>query len=191
MDAGVVNPLLGRPLIHRDGKYDPFRHYGLNAGPTHEFERCAGGAGDDQEHRLDAGQRLPLSLHPLLQHERPAEGRRHVGRNDRPDRRPTEPQRRRDRQSRRQRAAVHERTRSTSHLAAVCDRPSGGRRDHRRADDERHLHPAPVPRSPCGLRQAERRRRVARFAGPGRAQPQPRCRHLRGSDQGSGDLPTS
>lgn len=37
MDAGVVNPLLGRPLIHRDGNYDPFRHYGLNAGPTHEF----------------------------------------------------------------------------------------------------------------------------------------------------------
>lgn len=33
----VINPLIGRPLIHRDGGFDPFKHYALNTGPTHEF----------------------------------------------------------------------------------------------------------------------------------------------------------
>jgi radical SAM protein with 4Fe4S-binding SPASM domain len=37
MDGNTANPLLGRPLIQRDRDYDPFDHYALNTGPTHEF----------------------------------------------------------------------------------------------------------------------------------------------------------
>jgi len=37
MGSETVNPLLGQPLIHRDASYDPFQHYALNTGPTHEF----------------------------------------------------------------------------------------------------------------------------------------------------------
>lgn len=37
MSVERVNPLLGRPLIHRGDDYDAFDHYALNTGPTHEF----------------------------------------------------------------------------------------------------------------------------------------------------------
>lgn len=37
MDGNTTNPLLGRPLIQQSEDYDPFDHYGLNVGPTHEF----------------------------------------------------------------------------------------------------------------------------------------------------------
>jgi radical SAM protein with 4Fe4S-binding SPASM domain len=37
MDGESSNPLLGRPVIQRWEDYDPFAHYALNVGPTHEF----------------------------------------------------------------------------------------------------------------------------------------------------------
>ncbi len=58
----------------------PVRSLRPEHGPHRRVRRPARGAAHHPQHRLDAGQRLPLPVHALLQHERPPEGGGHDGR---------------------------------------------------------------------------------------------------------------
>ena len=170
--------------------FDPYAHFNKRTFVP-EYDDARRVRHRHPQYRLDARQRLPVSLQPLLFDVRPAR-RPLAGRGTRrPDRGPTVVERHRNGEPRRQRAAVHQRRERRAQPAAV-HRPSAARCGHRRRPHHGRHHPGGTAAALSGgARAAQRRRRQPGQPVRRGAQHEPRRTHLPGSAACARDLPRS